>query len=103
VNAGQEEVVLSAFNRLHGQERRSRFLLPRQSPSKPYNQSVNLSPNFVTDDTGKRTAVLLPIESYEALLEDLQDLSAIADRRSESTVSHAEFLAELRADGLLQD
>jgi len=64
---------------------------------------MNLNPNFVTDDAGKRTAVLLPIESYEALLEDLQDLAAIADRRGEATVSHADFLAELRADGLLQD
>jgi hypothetical protein len=64
---------------------------------------MKLSPNFVTDDTGKCTAVLLSIESYEALLEDIQDLSAIADRRGESTVSHAEFLAELRADGLLQN
>lgn len=64
---------------------------------------MKLGPNFVTDDNGKRTAVLLPIKSYEALLGDLEDLSAIADRRGESTVSHAEFLAELRADGLLQD
>ena len=62
-----------------------------------------MSPKYVIDDTGKRTAVLLPIENYESLLEDLQDLAAIADRRSESTVSHADFLAELRADGLLQD
>ena len=62
-----------------------------------------MSPNYVIDDTGKRTAVLLPIENYESLLEDLQDLAAIADRRSEPTVSHADFLAELRADGLLQD
>ena len=62
-----------------------------------------MSPNFVTDDTGKRTAVLLPIESYEALLEDLHDLASIADRRGEFTVSHKEFLVELRVDGLLQD
>ena len=64
---------------------------------------MKLSPNFVTDETGKRTAVLLPIESYEALMEDLQDLAAIADRRGEPTVSHEKFLAELRADGLLKD
>ena len=64
---------------------------------------MKMSPKYVIDDTGKRTAVLLPIENYESLLEDLQDLAAIADRRSEPTVSHADFLAELRADGLLQD
>jgi hypothetical protein len=64
---------------------------------------MKLRPNFVTDDTGKRTGVLLPIESYESLLEHLNDLAAIADRRDEPTVSHADFLAELRADGILQD
>jgi hypothetical protein len=64
---------------------------------------MKINPNHVTDDTGKRTAVLLPIESYESLLEDIQDLAAIADRRAEPTISHADFIAELRADGLLQD
>jgi PHD/YefM family antitoxin component YafN of YafNO toxin-antitoxin module len=64
---------------------------------------MKISPNYVTDDTGKRTAVLLPIKHYESLMEDLQDLAAIADRRDEPTVSHADFLAELKADGILQD
>ena len=58
---------------------------------------------YVTDGTGTKTAVLLPIREYEALIEDLNDLTAIADRRDEGTVPHDEFLAELRKDGILSD
>jgi PHD/YefM family antitoxin component YafN of YafNO toxin-antitoxin module len=58
---------------------------------------------YVTDDTGKKTAVLLPIREYEALMEDLKDLAAIANRRDEDTVPHDEFIAELRKDGILSD
>lgn len=58
---------------------------------------------FVTDEVGKKTAVLLPIQEYESLMEDLSDLSAIANRRSEEAIPHEEFLAELRRDGILQD
>ena len=64
-----------------------------------------MSPNaqFVTDGAGKRTAVLLPISDYENLLEDLQDLAAIAERRKEPTIPHEQFLEELKRDGLLSD
>ncbi len=56
---------------------------------------------FVTDDSGERTAVLLSIAHYEKLMEDLEDLSAIADRRGESTIGHENFIKELREDGIL--
>ena len=42
---------------------------------------------FLTDAQGKRTAVVLPIEEYERLLEDLHDLGAVAERRDEATIS----------------
>ncbi len=64
---------------------------------------MSVSPEYVVDGDGNRTAVLLPIESYEALMEDLSDLAAIADRRGEATVSHTKFLVELKEDGLLSD
>jgi hypothetical protein len=46
---------------------------------------------------------LLPIREYEALMEDLRDLAAIADRRGEDTIPHDRFVAELREDGILPD
>ena len=45
------------------------------------------SRSFVVDENGKRTAVALPIEEYERLLEDLEDLAVIAQRRHEPTES----------------
>ena len=58
---------------------------------------------YVTDATGKKTAVLIPIDEYDALMEDLADLAAIAERREEPTIPHGEFIAALREDGKLQD
>lgn len=56
---------------------------------------------YLTDDAGRKTAVLLPIDQYEKLLEDLEDLAAMAERRNEPTISHGEFIQELKRDGLL--
>ncbi len=64
---------------------------------------MNTNAQFVTDETGKRTAVLLPISDYENLLEDLEDLAAIAERRKEPTIPHEKFIEEMKRDGLLSD
>lgn len=58
---------------------------------------------YVTDDSGEKTAVLIPIADYEDLMEDLSDLAAIADRRSEPTIKHDNFIEELRQDGILSN
>ena len=64
---------------------------------------TQLHPQYVTDDAGERTAVILSITEYEALLEDIRDLVVSAERRDESTASHEDLVAELKRDGLLQD
>jgi hypothetical protein len=56
---------------------------------------------YLTDEAGKKTAVVLSIADYEKLLEDLDDLSAIAERRDEPAVPHDQFKAELKRDGIL--
>jgi hypothetical protein len=56
---------------------------------------------YITDDRGERTAVVLPISDYEKLLEDLDDLGVLAERRSEATIPHEQFVAELKRDGVL--
>jgi hypothetical protein len=58
-------------------------------------------PQYITDDEGHKTAVILSIDAYTELLEDLSDLAAVAERRNEDTVSHKELLESLKADGLL--
>lgn len=67
------------------------------------NAILELHPEFVTDGRGKKKAVILPISEYRDLLEDLHDLAVVAERRDESTLDHAAFLAELKRDGLLHD
>jgi hypothetical protein len=59
------------------------------------------SVQYITDQKGKKTAVVLPISDYEKLLEDLDDLAVIADRHDEPTIPHDQFKAELKRDGIL--
>lgn len=56
---------------------------------------------YVTNQAGEKTAIILPISEFEELLEDLQDLASVAERRGEPTVSHDELLDELKRDGLV--
>ena len=55
-----------------------------------------LQAQFVTDDNGKKTAVILPIAEFEELLEDLEDLVVLAERREESTISFEEVMERLK-------
>ena len=57
--------------------------------------------HYITNEQGERTAVVVPIVQYEKLLEDLDDLAAIAERRQEPVVPHDEFVADLKRDGIL--
>jgi hypothetical protein len=63
----------------------------------------DLQAQYITDAEGKKTAVILPIEEFEELLEDLQDLAVLAERRDEPTIPHEEVVAKLKRDGYLQD
>ena len=54
---------------------------------------------YVTDAQGKRTAVILPIEEYESLLEDLDLLSVAYETRNDPSRPLDEVIAEMRAAG----
>ncbi|NOZ59952.1 MAG: type II toxin-antitoxin system Phd/YefM family antitoxin [Euryarchaeota archaeon] len=56
---------------------------------------------YIVDSRGQKMAVILPIEEYEELLEDLHDLAVIAERRDEPTVTLEELKKRLKKDGLL--
>ncbi len=56
---------------------------------------------FVTNQSGKKTAVLLPLAEFEQIMEDLDDLAKIAERRDEKTISQTDLIAELKSDGLI--
>lgn len=59
------------------------------------------NPQYVINEQGERISVILPVAEYEELMEDLEDLARIAERREEPAVTHEELLARLRADGLV--
>jgi len=61
----------------------------------------NIKKEFITDSKGNKKAVIIPMEEYSKLLEDLEDLAAIAERRKEPTRSMDELLKELKEDGLI--
>lgn len=61
----------------------------------------NLHPQYITDEKGEITSIILPISEFEALFEDLEDLAELAERRAEPTISHEDLIAELKRDGLL--
>ena len=64
---------------------------------------MNTATQFLTDTNGEKLAAVIPIDEYEALLEDLQDLAVVAERRNEPRVSLSEIEQRLKADGLLPD
>ncbi|MDR3554027.1 MAG: hypothetical protein P4L55_04675 [Syntrophobacteraceae bacterium] len=51
----------------------------------------NLNPQYVLDKEGKKAFVVLPVDEYESLLEDIQDLSVLAERRDEPKLSLDDF------------
>jgi hypothetical protein len=60
-----------------------------------------LHPQYITNEAGEKTSVILPISEFEELLENIEDLAAVAERREEPTIAHEELVAELKRDGLL--
>jgi hypothetical protein len=60
-----------------------------------------LKPRYITDESGKKTEIVLSLEVFNQLIEDIEDLQAIAERKDEESVPHEEFLAELKSNGLL--
>jgi len=58
-------------------------------------------PKYIIDDKGKKKSVVLSLSEFQELIEDIEDLAAVAERRDESTISHKKFLDELKNDGLI--
>jgi len=56
---------------------------------------------YITNEAGEKTAVIMPINEFQELIEDIEDLATIAERREEPTISHQQLLAELKQDGLI--
>ena len=51
---------------------------------------------YIVDEKGGKVAVIIPIDEFEELLEDLHDLAVVAERRDEPTVSFEEVKKRLK-------
>ena len=60
-----------------------------------------MTTQFLTDQEGKRVAVVLPVDDFDALMEDVSDLAAVAERRDEDRFTLDQVKQRLIADGLL--
>ncbi len=56
---------------------------------------------YVVDEKGRKTGVLLSLEQYEKLLEDVQDLAIVAQRKSEKPIPLTEMKRRLKLDSTL--
>jgi PHD/YefM family antitoxin component YafN of YafNO toxin-antitoxin module len=56
---------------------------------------------YITNRAGEKTAVIVPIDNFEELMEDIDDLAAVAERREEPVITHEQLITELKQDGLL--
>ena len=62
-----------------------------------------MSTQFLTDDVGRKVAVVIPMADYQALMNDVEDLAVAAERRDEERVPLEIVKERLVADGLLQN
>lgn len=66
---------------------------------KAKNTLKNIEKKFIVDDKGRKYAVILPIEKYEELIEDLHDLAIVAERRTEQTMSFIDLKKKFKKNG----
>ena len=59
------------------------------------------SPKFIVDENGKKVSVILTIEEYNELLEDIHDLKVVMERREEESISIDNLKDSLKRDGTI--
>ena len=60
-----------------------------------------IHPQYVTDEHGEKLSVILPMDEFEQILEDVEDLAVALSRKEEKVTSHDDFLNELKRDGIV--
>ncbi len=60
-----------------------------------------MNARYITSEDGSRTDVVIPVADFEELMEDLQDLAVIAERKDEPSTPLEEVKNKLQKDGLL--
>ena len=60
-----------------------------------------LKPKYITDEQGNKISVILSVSDYQELLEELEDLTAIAERKDDPLIPHEKVKEDLKNSGLL--
>ena len=60
-------------------------------------QLKDLHPQYVTDEEGRRTSIILPIVEFEELIAAVKDLADVVESQEESTSEQAISLSQRRA------
>ena len=60
-----------------------------------------LKEQFLTDAKGHKQAVVIDLDSYRELMEDVSDLRVIAERKNNSKYSSTSFFLKLKKNGIL--
>ncbi len=60
-----------------------------------------IKPKFIIDENGEKKSVILSVTEFNELIEDIEDLAKVAERREEYTISHKDLVNQLKQDGLL--
>ena len=63
--------------------------------------TMDLHPQYITNDNGEKMSVVLSMQEFENILEDFEDLAIIAERKDEKVFSHQDVLKELEQDGII--
>ena len=56
---------------------------------------------YIVDKKGKKRAIVLPVQEYREMIEDLHDLAIAVERRDEPVISFRKIKDKLKTDGLL--
>ena len=59
---------------------------------------MHTKPQFITNTEGEKISVILPLADYQELMEDLEDLATIAERKDEVSIPFEAALKEIGYD-----
>jgi len=55
-------------------------------------------PQYITNTEGEKISVILPLADYQELMEDLEDLATLAERKDEISIPFEAALKEIGYD-----
>jgi len=57
---------------------------------------------YVIDEDGKKISIVLSIDEYDKMIEDIHDLAVVSERRDEEEIEHKSVISKLKKEGLIK-